>query len=482
MPTAAEVVSRSLSHAFRHIVPHPLPIAVECINSNCNRYFQARAKWEKWDITMGIVHACLESGRFLEHNRKESCWTVVPVQQARQKVAHALQYQQRQHGLMPPLGSSDDTSSQSSSRQSQRASPIEEDDMSFRSHVRGALASQIGNHSFWPPQLASPSAGGCYLTEHHHYHHHNGIDQDSAAATFRTLDPPHGTKRCSAELSAPSEEQLDPLEIFGQHFSLADPRSLQSQEILFTIPPTTAPSPTSYREIACQIGNQKNASCCGRYCCLQPQVISGDDSSRQRNSSSRLFLHPHHHIPMEHHLSPWDAAVAHIFPLPAAAAQQDIYAPTMARPLGTNNTNNNHPSCFSPLQYEDAVVRQVAINMTLYSPWEENHHDHHHGSGTSRSIDRVHTTADGEAFHHRPRHHNNPLPNCSKKRHVSPHLLTRSLSYSTSILSIPSWAWCQSLLASKCRKGLVRQKALSLTTLSWSLNSHCRRTTATTAR
>ena len=212
------------------------------------------------------------------------------------------------------------------------------------------------------------------------------------------------------------------LDTFGQYYSLADPRSIQSQAT-HLMTPATAPSPASYQEItACQIGNHHNASCCGCCCCrVEPQAIARDDPSPRCSTSCHpLFLHQNHQGPPDQQLSPWNAAVAYIFSpasttAAAAAAQQDIYASSTAHTIGTNNTYNNYNTynndhaCFFPPEYEDAVVHhQAATHTTRYSPWEENHHHHARGSG---SIDRAKTTAD-DTFHHRPRQ----TPQSDKKR------------------------------------------------------------------
>lgn len=69
--------------------------SLDLINYHRDSYAEAQQLLGKWDITMAIVEAVLEDGRFLKPTTGEKTWTVIALEDARQKVAHAIQYQNR---------------------------------------------------------------------------------------------------------------------------------------------------------------------------------------------------------------------------------------------------------------------------------------------------------------------------------------------------------------------------------------------------
>lgn len=76
------------------------------IQSNRDRYFRSSSQIEKRSITLEIVGAVQKRGRFLKY--ENSAWEEVPLEKARQKVAHAIQYRRR-CSLKQESGSDDDT-------------------------------------------------------------------------------------------------------------------------------------------------------------------------------------------------------------------------------------------------------------------------------------------------------------------------------------------------------------------------------------
>jgi hypothetical protein len=72
----------------------------DLVRSNQARYFQSLSAEEKRSITLEIVDEIQQTGRFLR--RGDRCWIETSRGEARQKVAHAIQYLQRKKSVRAP--------------------------------------------------------------------------------------------------------------------------------------------------------------------------------------------------------------------------------------------------------------------------------------------------------------------------------------------------------------------------------------------
>jgi hypothetical protein len=66
------------------------------INSNRELYFSGLTQYEKKTMTSEIVQSVMKKGRFLKLDKKTRQWMPISAETARTKVAHALQYRNRQ--------------------------------------------------------------------------------------------------------------------------------------------------------------------------------------------------------------------------------------------------------------------------------------------------------------------------------------------------------------------------------------------------
>jgi hypothetical protein len=78
-----------------------LDIDTGLVSANRTRYQESKVQLGKWDVTMGIVEAVLKEGRFLKPCQGGRAWSVLSLESARQKVAHAIQYQNRRRSAPP---------------------------------------------------------------------------------------------------------------------------------------------------------------------------------------------------------------------------------------------------------------------------------------------------------------------------------------------------------------------------------------------